>query len=209
MASHSSRDTTAASVRFASAPGGVVADESLLAGARALEPVMRQYADTMERERRLSRPVLDALRQAGLLRMFTPRTLGGFEADPLTVARVVELVSQTAGHLWTAVAPLTQATPETRVWYAAREADVRAVARVVEKRSDGYALLVRLRHELEQCGWVVLRPPSPESGLERLDAEREGSHLVASYADESGAVLFELSSMPLPVGVERARELVH
>jgi hypothetical protein len=128
--------------------------------------------------------------------------------DTDTVARVVELVGQAAGHLWAAVAPLTQAAPETRVRYAAREADVRAVARVVERRSDGYALLVRLRHELEQRGWVVLRPPSPESGLERLDAEREGSHLVASYAEQGGAVLFELSSRPLPVGVERARELV-
>jgi hypothetical protein len=128
--------------------------------------------------------------------------------DDAAVARVAELVGQTAGHLWAAVAPLTQAGPETRVRYAAREADVRAVARVVEKRSDGYALLVRLRHELEQRGWVVLRPPSPENGLERLDAEREGSHLVASYAEASGAVLLELASRPLPVGVERARELV-
>jgi len=84
MASSSHRETSA---------GGLTVDDSLLAQARALEPVIRQYADTTERDRRLARPVLDAMRQAGLFRMFTPRALGGFEADPVTVARVAEEIA--------------------------------------------------------------------------------------------------------------------
>jgi alkylation response protein AidB-like acyl-CoA dehydrogenase len=75
------------------ATAGIAADESLIARARALEPIVRQHAETTERERRLARPVFEAMRDAGLFRMFTPRALGGLEADPLTVARVTEEIA--------------------------------------------------------------------------------------------------------------------
>jgi hypothetical protein len=91
------------------------------------------------------------------------------------------------------------------VQFADRETDVRAVARVVERTGDGYVVLLRLRHELERRGWIVQRPPD---GLERLVAELDGGRLTATYAEGSGALLLELSSAALPVGVERARELV-
>ncbi|HET9705847.1 MAG TPA: acyl-CoA dehydrogenase family protein [Vicinamibacterales bacterium] len=68
-------------------------DESLVARARALAPIIRQHAETTERERRLARPVLQAMRDAGLFRMFTPRTLGGLETDPITAARVAEEIA--------------------------------------------------------------------------------------------------------------------
>jgi alkylation response protein AidB-like acyl-CoA dehydrogenase len=55
--------------------------------------VIREHADEAERERRLSPPVLAALYDAGLLRMCTPRSLGGLEVDPLTRARVIEEIS--------------------------------------------------------------------------------------------------------------------
>jgi hypothetical protein len=125
--------------------------------------------------------------------------------DDATVWRAVELVAAAAAQLWAAVAPLSEQLPETRVRYADREADVRAVGRVVDRRSDGYAVLVRLRHELEERGWSVLRS---RGGLEQIVAELDGGTLVASYAEETGVVVVELSSAPLPVGVERARELV-
>jgi indole-3-acetate monooxygenase len=93
MASDDHRETSAAPFDFPAATGGAAVDESLLAGARALEPTIRQYADTTERERRLAHPVLLAMREAGLFRMFTPRTLGGLETDPVTVARIAEEVA--------------------------------------------------------------------------------------------------------------------
>jgi hypothetical protein len=129
-------------------------------------------------------------------------------ADPVddaTVARIAELVAEAAGDLWSAVAPGSDAAPTTRVQFADRETDVRAVARVVERTGDGYVVLLRLRHELEQRGWLVQRPPD---GLERLVAELDGGRLTATYAEGSGALRLELSSAALPVGVERARELV-
>jgi alkylation response protein AidB-like acyl-CoA dehydrogenase len=92
MTSSSSRETSATRFEFASA-AGVGVDESLLAQARTLEPIIREHADRTERERRLARPVIDAMREAGLFRMFTPRSLGGLEADPVTVARVAEEIA--------------------------------------------------------------------------------------------------------------------
>jgi hypothetical protein len=136
---------------------------------------------------------------------------GTESADPVddaTVARVADLVAEVAAELWSAVAPDSGIAPTTRVRYAEREADVRAVARVVEQREDGFALLVRLLHELDARGWFVQRPPSrPGSALERIVAELDGGHVVASCS-ETGTVVVELASVALPVGVERARELV-
>lgn len=90
-----SRDhhTFAAPSEVTAAIGDVAADESLLARARALEPIIREHVETTERGRRLARPVFDAMREAGLFRMFTPRALGGLEADPVTVARVAEEIA--------------------------------------------------------------------------------------------------------------------
>ena len=60
------------------------ADTTLIEAARRIAPVIREHNPEAERERRLSSPVLAALHETGLLRMCTPRSLGGLEADPLT-----------------------------------------------------------------------------------------------------------------------------
>jgi hypothetical protein len=125
--------------------------------------------------------------------------------DDAGVDRAVELVEALADELWVAVAPLSESPPEVRLRYGERESSVQAVARVVDRRSDGYAVLVRLRHELELRGWAVRRPPGQ---FERLTASLDGGRLVASYAEGTGVVLIELRSAGLPVGVARARELV-
>jgi hypothetical protein len=129
-------------------------------------------------------------------------------ADPVddaTVGLVTGLVAEAAGALWRAVAPDSAVVPQVRLRFGDRETDVRAVAHVVERTPDGYARLVRLRHELERGGWSVQRPPH---GLERLVAELYGGRCHASYAEGSGTLVLELSSAALPVGVRRARELV-
>src|SRR5262245_20767191 len=86
------------------------ADTSLIDAARRIGPIIRQHNAEAERDRRLSRPVLDALYETGLLRMFTPRSLGGLEADPITRALVVEEISglDTAAG-WTLANPLAWA----------------------------------------------------------------------------------------------------
>jgi alkylation response protein AidB-like acyl-CoA dehydrogenase len=76
-------------------PGSALAvDTSLLARATALAPIIREHADITERDRRLASPVLQAMREVGLFRLFTPRSLGGFESDPVTIARVTEEIAR-------------------------------------------------------------------------------------------------------------------
>ena len=83
---HSPRD---ASVSFSPFPG-VVVDDAIVASARDVGSVITKHGDATERDRRLAPQVVDALRAAGLFRLFTPRALGGLEIDPVTFARVVE-----------------------------------------------------------------------------------------------------------------------
>jgi alkylation response protein AidB-like acyl-CoA dehydrogenase len=71
--------------RFRSEP-----DSTLIAAVREIAPIVRAESHEAERERRLSAPVLNALRETGLLRMTTPRSFGGLETDPVTRALVVE-----------------------------------------------------------------------------------------------------------------------
>jgi alkylation response protein AidB-like acyl-CoA dehydrogenase len=71
----------------------VAVDEGIVAVARDVGPIIAKHAETTERNRRLAPPVIDALRAAGLFRLFTPRAIGGLEIDPVTFARVVEEVS--------------------------------------------------------------------------------------------------------------------
>src|SRR6516165_9954187 len=83
------------------------ADTTLIEAARRIAPVIREHNSEAERERRLSPPVLAAMHETGLLRMCTPRSLGGLEADPLTRALVIEEISShdtAAG--WTLANPL-------------------------------------------------------------------------------------------------------
>ena len=71
----------------------IAVDEGILALARDVGSIIAKHAETTERDRRLAPPVIDALRTAGLFRLFTPRALGGLEVDPVTFARVVEEVA--------------------------------------------------------------------------------------------------------------------
>jgi alkylation response protein AidB-like acyl-CoA dehydrogenase len=83
------------------------ADPTLIEAARKIAPIIREHNEEAERQRRLSPPVLAALHEAGLLRMCTPRSLGGLETDPISRALVIEEISghDTAAG-WTLANPL-------------------------------------------------------------------------------------------------------
>jgi len=86
-----SSQSTGASVEPQSA--SVAVDEGIVAAARDVGSVIAKHVEITERNRRLAPQVIDALRTAGLFRLFTPRAFGGLEIDPVTFARVVEEVA--------------------------------------------------------------------------------------------------------------------
>ena len=59
----------------------VATPTSLLDAVRDLAPLVKQYAAEAEEHRRLSTPVVEAFRDAGVFRMCVPKDLGGLEVD--------------------------------------------------------------------------------------------------------------------------------
>ncbi len=68
--------------------------ESLLDAARRLHPLVREHAEAAERERRVPRPVVDALLEAGLFHLSVPRAFGGYEVTPVEMIRCIEEVAR-------------------------------------------------------------------------------------------------------------------
>jgi indole-3-acetate monooxygenase len=76
------------------APAPSYAREDLLAAVAALAPRLRSASDEIERGRSLTEPLVQAMVDAGLYRLFLPRSLGGGETDPLTYFDVVEALTR-------------------------------------------------------------------------------------------------------------------
>jgi alkylation response protein AidB-like acyl-CoA dehydrogenase len=68
--------------------------DALIDRARTLAPIIREHAEGMEKQRRVAKPVFEALAKAGFNGLFAPRSLGGLEVDPVTCFRVVEEVAR-------------------------------------------------------------------------------------------------------------------
>ncbi|HJU72715.1 MAG TPA: acyl-CoA dehydrogenase family protein [Gemmatimonadaceae bacterium] len=89
--------------------------DALIAKARALGPLLREHAAAGEKERRVPKPVLDALNAAGFQRLLAPRSLGGLEVDPVTCARVVEEIAR-----FDSAAAWALQSGNVNSWWAAR-----------------------------------------------------------------------------------------
>jgi alkylation response protein AidB-like acyl-CoA dehydrogenase len=75
----------------------ITSPSSFLDAVRVLAPQIQASVEDSEQTRQLHLPLVEAMAQAGLYRLWIPRTLGGEEADPMTFVRVVEAVAQVDG----------------------------------------------------------------------------------------------------------------
>jgi alkylation response protein AidB-like acyl-CoA dehydrogenase len=69
-------------------------DHDVLDLVAGLGPLIRQHAAQGEQDRRVPPPVIRAMKDAGLVRMMTPKSFGGMELGPVTCARVFEEVAR-------------------------------------------------------------------------------------------------------------------
>jgi indole-3-acetate monooxygenase len=67
---------------------------SPLEAARKLAPMIRTYADDVEEQRMLPKPLFEAVADAGFFRMAIPRSVGGAELDLPTYIQVIEEVGK-------------------------------------------------------------------------------------------------------------------
>lgn len=89
--------------------------EDLLAAAQKLAPAIRAASDEVERGRTLTEPIVQAMVDAGLFRMFLPRSLGGGEIDPLTYFDVVlELTKADSAAGWSVLISTSSMTATVR-----------------------------------------------------------------------------------------------
>ena len=71
--------------------------DMLLGSVQSLTPLIRAHVEEAERNRRLSPPVVAALRDAQLFRLYVPQTLGGLEVPPQVLYRAVEEIARLDG----------------------------------------------------------------------------------------------------------------
>jgi alkylation response protein AidB-like acyl-CoA dehydrogenase len=68
-----------------------------LTAVETLAPTILEFADAAERNRRLSPEVVDAMRDAGLFRLYLPESLGGAELQPLEFAEILQSIARIDG----------------------------------------------------------------------------------------------------------------
>jgi alkylation response protein AidB-like acyl-CoA dehydrogenase len=74
-------------------PNTSVKENDLVKVAGGLSSVLSKNIADEENSGRLSAAVVDALKDAGFYKLYLPKSLGGLEVDPLTMAKVIEEVA--------------------------------------------------------------------------------------------------------------------
>jgi len=156
----------------------------ILAAARALAPKIREASNEIERERRLTPPIVEAMRSAGIFGMTMPKQWGGPELDPLMQIRVIEALAEADGSVgWCAMinsdggyfgACLDE--PLAREMY--RDLQTPTAGSLIfvgraDRVADGYRVRGRwpFASGCTHSGWVYLTCAIYENGVERMIAD--------------------------------------
>lgn len=175
--------------------------ETLLERVRAIAPIITEHAAAAERERRLSKPVFEAMRDAGLYRMWIPRELGGYEVDPVSGMKVFEAVarldSAAAWNLQIAVAASTLMAflPDAGAEEICSESPQIAGALFPPGRAvpveGGYRISARCPFVsgCHQASWYLSPTRVMDGDNPRLDENGQEVVLWAFYEAEAGEIL--------------------
>jgi alkylation response protein AidB-like acyl-CoA dehydrogenase len=98
--------------------------------AAEIGPLLAEEVDNENASRRISQRSLGALREGGFLRLFLPKSLGGLEADPLTVAQLVEEISR-----YNAAAGWTMMVANVSAWWCGKLPE-RGIEEIYENGPD-------------------------------------------------------------------------
>lgn len=97
-------------------PASSLNGKELVQEASKLGTILSQNINEEENNGRLSPAVVNALKRAGFYKLYLPKALGGLEADPLTVAKIVEEVaSHNTAAGWSLMVANTTLTMLSRV----------------------------------------------------------------------------------------------
>lgn len=166
--------------------------ELLLDAARGLHPLVRKHAEAAESSRRVPRPVIEALLDAGLFHMSVPRAFGGREATPVEmIICIEELARGDASTAWC----VAKATCSTLV---ARSLPVPVLHEMFDDRkfigacvlaSKGHAVVVpggirmtgrwSYATTSQDCTWIALGTLVSEGGeLRKMPNGQPARHLA-------------------------------
>lgn len=87
--------------------------DQLVAAAKSLQPLFAEHAAETEGERRIADANIEALRDAGLFRMLSPKRCGGYEVDARTWLDVIASIAEACGSTAWVLSLLTHAS-----WFA-------------------------------------------------------------------------------------------
>lgn len=88
----------------------------VLASVERLRPLIAEHADEAERERHVAADVVGGLAEAGVFRLFVPKSVSGLEADVVSAVRLFEEISRTdASAGWVAMIGATSAVTSAYV----------------------------------------------------------------------------------------------
>ena len=62
----------------------------LIKRVKEIEPIIRKHTQESEENRKLSEPVIEALKNAGMFKIWKPEDYGGYESDPITAFTIFE-----------------------------------------------------------------------------------------------------------------------